>query len=312
MKAACLYPAFAACMLLAACSGKESALEFSVDADRVRILTGGEAPPVSDEDVVPTLENVLGAANLRNASNYIVNYSAPRPVEEAPPALVPMDCTEDACPRYRYVNPEPVTQDLSSLTFSSVDSEYRGVATHAGATLVQGAAVTPDPDDPKASWNHSEYGGWLDHSAFFGQHSLRLDGESGMETLNYSLGYSFGYATGENPVAVDATWKGVMVGVDGLRDGTRGLFIQGDATILVDGSVADMTADIAFTNIHDLTTGGHRDDMIWSGVPVAEGSFRTGMAGDSVQGTFYGPDQEEVGGVFERDSYVGSFGARRH
>lgn len=286
MKTVCLYLSFATCMLLAACSGKESALEFSLDADKVRILTGGEAPTVSDEDVVPALESTLGAANLENISNYIVNYSVPRPVDETSEELVPMDCTADACPRYRYMNPEPVKDDLSSVSFSS--GEYRGVAAYAGVTLVQGAVVTPDSNDPQASWKHSEYGGWLDHSAFFAQHSRHLDGE-GMETVNYSLGYSFGYATGENPVALDATWTGVMVGVDGLRNGTRGLYIQGDATI-----------------------GSHHDDMRWNGVPVVEGSFRSGVAGDSVQGTFYGPDQEEVGGVFERDSYVGSFGAKRH
>ena len=34
--------------------------------------------------------------------------------------------------------------------------------------------------------------------------------------------------------------------------------------------------------------------------------------GDSIQGQFYGADHQEIGGIFERDSIVGSFGVRRH
>ena len=310
MKAVWFSPTLAASMLLAACADKESALEFHVDADTVQILTDGKPPSVSDADIVPTLENRVGAANVKTASNYIVNYSIPRPVDAATAVLVPMDCAEDACSRFRFLNQDPVTDDLSTISYSS--GEYRGVATYAGVNLVEGSVDLPASGDSDASWKHSEYGGWLDHSVFFAQHSRQLDSESGMEAYNLSLGYSLGYASDENPVDVEATWQGVMVGVDGLRDGTRSLFIQGDATIDVDGTVADMTADIAFTNIHDLATSGHRDDMIWNDVPVSEGSFDSGMAGDSVQGKFYGPEQEEVGGVFERDAYVGAFGASRH
>ena len=306
-----LFAAFAAFVLLSGCSvgGKGPPLEYYLEAEPVRTWTGGEAPAIADEDIVPTLENRLDTANRLVSGDYIVNYSEPVPVEALNPELevAPVLCAEDACTRYRVVNSEPTSDDVSAVSFSY--GEYRGVATRAGVTLLQGAAVVHDPGE--AYWNHWEYGGWLEHSAFFAQYSRARDSSTRVEMAKTTSGYSFGYATGDDPVLGDATWKGVMVGVDGLRDGTRGLVIQGDATITVDGSAAGMTADIAFTNIHDITTGGHHVDMTWNGVPVSGGGFAGGTPGDSIVGTFYGPDQEEVGGAFERDLYVGAFGARR-
>ena len=35
------------------------------------------------------------------------------------------------------------------------------------------------------------------------------------------------------------------------------------------------------------------------------------LAASDIKATFYGPNHEEVGGVFERDNIVGAFGAKR-
>ena len=51
--------------------------------------------------------------------------------------------------------------------------------------------------------------------------------------------------------------------------------------------------------------------MIWTGIPVIDGGFATGADGDSIEARFYGPNHEEVGGIFERDEILGSFGATR-
>ena len=51
--------------------------------------------------------------------------------------------------------------------------------------------------------------------------------------------------------------------------------------------------------------------MAWTGLALTDGGFETGAAGDSISGRFYGPDHEEVGGVFERNRIVGAFGAAR-
>ena len=41
------------------------------------------------------------------------------------------------------------------------------------------------------------------------------------------------------------------------------------------------------------------------------GTFGSGLAGNRVQGGFYGPDHVESAGVFEQSDIVGAFGAKR-
>lgn len=60
-----------------------------------------------------------------------------------------------------------------------------------------------------------------------------------------------------------------------------------------------------------IGTGAARDDMSWSGIPLADGRFGTGAAGDAIEGAFYGSGHREVGGVFERDRVFGALGAKR-
>ena len=75
------------------------------------------------------------------------------------------------------------------------------------------------------------------------------------------------------------------------------------------GSVPDFSAprvDIAFT---ERTDDGA--DMRWTGIPVSGSSFRHGSGADRIEGSFYGPQAVEVGGIFERDQIIGAFGAKR-
>ena len=60
-----------------------------------------------------------------------------------------------------------------------------------------------------------------------------------------------------------------------------------------------------------LDTGDQRSDMVWKDVPITDGGFGTGSDGDSIQGNFYGPNHQEIGGIFERDQVIGAFGAKR-
>ena len=48
--------------------------------------------------------------------------------------------------------------------------------------------------------------------------------------------------------------------------------------------------------------------MQWSGLAIGtDGRF----GASDIRATFYGPNHEEVGGVFERNNIVGAFGAKR-
>ena len=51
--------------------------------------------------------------------------------------------------------------------------------------------------------------------------------------------------------------------------------------------------------------------MTFNGIPLVGGRFRTGSAGDAIEGVFYGPEHQEAGGVFERGRVFGAFGATR-
>ena len=98
-----------------------------------------------------------------------------------------------------------------------------------------------------------------------------------------------------------------MSGLDRLSDEEP---LIGDATIAFD--VERQVLDLAFTNILTLDSRQKHDDMNWTSVPVTNGHFTGGRDdGDSISGNFYGPNHEEVGGVFERRHIVGSFGASR-
>ena len=148
------------------------------------------------------------------------------------------------------------------------------------------------------SASYLEYGGWLDHSMFYLSVS---DLDSGFHADAYSLGV----ATGTNPVSGSATWTGSVIGVD-IDVFGRGGALTGDAEINVD--FADADVDVAFTIMRYHLEGNiTRPDMTWNDLPLDAGEFGS----DNIQGVFYGPNHEEVGGVFRRDSLLGTFGGSR-
>ena len=101
-----------------------------------------------------------------------------------------------------------------------------------------------------------------------------------------------------------------MVGREVGASEARGDRIAGDAALTV-ADFTDPRIAVTFTNIKNLETGRAHDDMAWRSIPLAEGGFAAGSAGDSIKGQFYGPNHEEVGGVFERNQVIGAFGAKR-
>lgn len=54
--------------------------------------------------------------------------------------------------------------------------------------------------------------------------------------------------------------------------------------------------------------GGTWVALRWENVPLDAGGFRSSDASGFVAGLLYGPDHEEIGGVFERDRLRGAFG----
>ena len=155
----------------------------------------------------------------------------------------------------------------------------------------------------------SAWAGWLEHSAFFVGHGTLAEDGSG-NGLVIPLAASLGDATGTNPAAGSATWSGVMMGTDLGAAGSRPREIGGDAGIVIP-DLANPSVEVTFTGIRDLGSGDARADMAWSAIPLADGRFAAGTAGNAIRGAFYGPGHREAGGVFERGRVFGAFGAKR-
>ena len=51
--------------------------------------------------------------------------------------------------------------------------------------------------------------------------------------------------------------------------------------------------------------------MTWENLAVRDGRFGGGFDDPTIEGRFYGPNHEEVGGIFQRNRIVGAFGAQR-
>ena len=192
-------------------------------------------------------------------------------------------------------------------TFSVESAELELLRERRGVTLVRTEA--------SGTYGDSEaYGGWLEHS-LFATHSILYDNETDPDQgATIVSSYSLGFSTGENPSAAEgsARWEGLMLGRDMRASASRGQVIRGDADVTVDFAADSVTADVAFSDIVNIETGDLHDDMAWQGMAVEDGGFAQADApDDTISGRFYGPSEEEVGGIFERAGIAGAFGGRR-
>ena len=283
-------------LLLAGCGGGSGGEPAATSGGDRMPSTGGEqmTSTFTSADVIPTLVRLTSAANSVVVSD-VLDFSEDPPVRGQTPCPV-AECTVESAEL-----PPELFDPNTSTTIEAV-AERRGVS------LFRASGPYVDEDDaPYEDEWFIDFGGWLDHSYFlaladFHRPGGRLNGDV--------LGLSLGQATGTNPLSGAATWSGVMLGRDVSASATRGNEIQGNADLTI-GNFAVPRLNVAFTNISDVDTGRRRADMTWDDVPLTGGGFSTGPDGNSVQGQFYGPNHEEVGGTFERDRVIGAFGAAR-
>ena len=144
--------------------------------------------------------------------------------------------------------------------------------------------------------NLDGYGAWGEHQAFmvFG---------AAAEGITLFGAASGGMFSESNPVGEGegtATWKGAMIGESGDK------FLSGNSTLVYDFSAA--TVDVRMSGIRDWNTPQTYPDMVWNGLDVRNGAF-TDVT--TIRGSFYGPNHEEAGGVFDRGAITGAFGAKR-
>jgi hypothetical protein len=81
----------------------------------------------------------------------------------------------------------------------------------------------------------------------------------------------------------------------------------------VEFGATGMEADVLFSGIAVIGSGAARTDMEWRDMVVDEGAFeRYESPSERLRGRFYGPDQQQVGGIFERGTITGALGGVLH
>ena len=261
-----------------------------------------DGPPMVN-GIQATISQIAGAADSILATDVLNNV----PVDgQIMPVRFDTSCAADSCTA-RYNGVAHVRVSVSELDALDPNISWQRTAAQQGVPVVEGRG---ELTKPTISAEVTLLGGWLDNNFFAVQlEGVTHDTSDGVDVADLEAGYAYsiGNATGTNPaLSGNATWRGGMVG--GSVGSDRNL-VQGDATLTLD--MTQMAMDVAFTNIRDAGTGQSRADMTWDGLAVTNGTFGTGSRGDSIQGRFYGPNHEEVGGIFERDQIIGAFGAGR-
>ena len=290
----CLKHNVVACILmaglLAGCGGGGGGSAMVVDG-----------PPMVDS-IQSTISQIAGSADSILASDV---FSVPVGGQSMPFRL-DTSCSTESCTAL-YNGEEHVRVSVSELDALDPNIAWQRTAAQQGVPIAEGRGELTEPG---ISVDVTLLGGWLDHNFFAVQlEGVTHDTSDGVDVAGLEAGYAYsiGNTTGTNPaLSGDATWRGGMVG--GSVGSDRSL-IRGDATLTLD--MAQMAMDVAFTNILNVGTGQSRADMMWDGLALTNGMFGTGSQGDSIQGQFYGPNHEEVGGIFERDQIIGAFGAGR-
>ena len=253
------------------------------------------SPPTADELARADYARIVSGANAILQGDQLGYAGTDDDVER-----VGVRCLIDVCSAgfSRFTRP-------SNFTVETVELELLGE--RRGVSLVV----------ERASGQYTDihvYGGWLDHSLFATETDLLTHDIFPDKGATVVASYAVGFSTEENPNAADgsARWEGLMIGRDMRASASRGQVILGDADVTVDFAATELTADVEFSDIANIESGEEWNDMAWREMAVEEGAFaRRDAPDDTISGRFFGPGEEEVGGVFERDGVAGAFGGRR-
>ena len=156
-----------------------------------------------------------------------------------------------------------------------------------------------------------DYGGWMQHSFFVSVARIftnELDPDEGVVRV---AAYASGYSTRTNP-ETEATWTGFVSARDRRAATDIESVLTGDASISVSIG-AQVLADVYLTGMANATTGQAYADVTYEDLVVTDGQFsRRHADNDRLSGVFYGPNHEEVGGVFEApQGLLGAYGGAR-
>lgn len=268
-------------VLLTACS----------EADKKRVL-----------EALRHTDVVAGIARVATVSDTLIVSDVLSIEGTGEPSFTAYECTGNSCTRRSGQSLFSPIGTVAELTETVTDptNERSDIRKHRGVDLAE-YKVTKTRQE--VDWTLSNYGAWLDYSAFETSIASGVRGSNVKLLTAYSL--SFGKRTGTSPTG-NAVWEGVMLGH--TRHGAIHP-LQGDAAMNFKLDVN--TIDVSFTNIQNLETGDDVSSMQFSDIPVSGGTFMNRTDTAHIAGRFYGPAHEEVGGVFTYPTAMGAFGGRK-
>ena len=277
-------------------------IEWALDAEETRTNIGGDVLDLSAGEVEESFVALVEAADSLYLSNVGVL------VEDGEDSFSAPDCAGRTCE-------VPGFGDISLDELDTSNFESQPVMIYRGISF--GQRRSPGTDADGESYEVLGYGGWLDHHYFVVNARLYPGTDNAEKVVLYS--YVAGDETGTNPTTGSATWRGVAIGVDASQRFHERRLLQADVDITIEDFMSPMV-DILFDNIKDLRTGEGFTlvpSVSWSGLALVDGAFahEEGTLGQAdrnrIEGRFYGPDHDEVGGIFEYATVAGSFGAKR-
>ena len=221
------------------------------------------------------------------------------------------DCYDGLCvtsdgERILFTLPEHIT--FTGIHHSGTDG-YEGLIVNRNGIMLRdlsiGEKVLPDYVGFATDRTITGWGGWGDYVAF---DTLYYDyiRDGGPQRITWAqVG---GYRSEGNPVGDSMTWKGGATAID-RTDITEDRVLRGNAAVNLKYSerLEGTLLALSITNLTDVESGKGYGGFGWQNIPLRDGGFENRY----LRGQFFGPNHEEVGGTFERDMIVGSFGARR-
>ena len=273
-----------------------------------RLITGSAAPSQTFTQGIAELITIGDNASSVIAGNVIVGNGITQE-NRFPYSCSGLSCSADVFGQTFSISGAGDGGNPST-DFGYDEEDSQLVMAHNGVTFFQVRARQARGTD-----NQTEvlvYGGWMNHSVFAIEATFFPSAADPEVWFVENL--VFGNSPGVNPSDIlgsTATWTGAVIGASYGIDQNIGNLIQGTATVDVD--FTNTNVDVSFSNLVDLDNPSRSiSNMDWANIPLSNGDFTQGSAGQNqIQGRFYGPNHEEVSGVFDRDKILGAFGAIR-
>ena len=272
-------------------------------AEHARTVTGGQAPTLSSSGHDARVRQI--AADGDTLAMHVSWREAGSSSSQIDP-----ECSGTTCTLGDPAN----TITAGNLVPAQVDIIFFPVMRRNGIEVHDSQLRGVDHFGP---WQGNTYAAVLNHVVAATGHRAWPAGHSA------SIRMVWGTATGSNPVAGSASWSGVMVGTALRPDtGRPANLVQGDVAIMAHFG-SETTLDVLFSDVKGLHYEADYTIDPWMDLEVSGGSFADGnysvAQGDRyMEGQFFGPGAEEVGGFFHdrhasdpETDISGAFGAAR-